>query len=128
MKIIPSWPVTTSASDTRKWVALLASFGGAVAFTAFAAALVWIVWRGGWGKGTELARIDILGTALIIVLGGAISANLAFGFVLNRRSFKIGKGGIDISGGDEPPVAAAAQAVAAAATDKAAEITEDAKP
>jgi len=104
VRLLPRWPVTDHPRDTRKWVALLASFGGAIAFTVFAAALVWIVWRGDWSKATEFKRLEILGTALFIVLGAAAAANLAFGFVINRRSFKIGKDGLEASGGDDSAI------------------------
>lgn len=104
MRLFPRWPVTEGPSDTRKWLALLASFGGAMVFTAGAAVLVWIIWKGGWSPETEAKRLDLLGWAMIMMLAGSISTNWAFGFVLNRRSLRISKDGIEASGGDEPAV------------------------
>lgn len=102
LRIFPRWPVSDHPSDTRKWVALLVSFGGAVVFTAGAAMLVHIIWKGGWTAGTEGQRLEILGTALFMILGGAIAANLAFGFVITPRKYKVGKDGIEAEGGDQP--------------------------
>jgi hypothetical protein len=98
---LPNWPITDNPSDTRKWVALLASFGGAVVFTIGAGILVWIIWKGGWSPDTQAKRLDLLGWAMVLLLAGSISTNWAFGFVLNRRMLKITKDGLEASGGDE---------------------------
>lgn len=98
----PSWPISDTPLDTRKWVALLFSFGGAVVFTIGAALLVWIVWKGGWAAARQEQQLEILGIALFMVLGGSLGINLGFGFVMGRRSFKISKDGLEASGGDEP--------------------------
>lgn len=98
-------PISDNPSDSRKWVALLASFGGTIVFTAGAAVMVYIVWKGQWSPAMETKRLDLLGWALMLLLGGAISGNWAFGFVLNRRSIKLSKDGFEASGGDDTPPA-----------------------
>jgi hypothetical protein len=102
MRLFPRWPVTDNPADTRKWVALLASFGGAIIFTIGAGLMVWIIWKGKWSPAMEAKRLDLLGWAMLMMLAGSISTNWAFGFILNRRSIKISKDGLEASGGDEP--------------------------
>jgi hypothetical protein len=102
IRIFPRWPVTDNPSDTRKWVALIVSFGGNIVFTIGAGIMVWIIWKGGWSPATEGKRLDLLGWAMLMLLGGSITGNWAYGFVLNRRTFKISKDGIEASGGDDP--------------------------
>lgn len=113
MSFLPKWPISESPSDTRKWVALLASFGGTMVFTIGAGLLVWIVWKGDWSAAMEGKRLDLLGWAMMLMLAGALSGNWAFGFVLNRRSLKITKDGIEASGGDPDPATVAAAPVPA---------------
>lgn len=100
MSIFPRWPVTESPSDTRKWVALLASFGGAIVFTVGAGLLVWVIWKGGWSPERQEQQLQILGVALFMVLGGSLAGILGFGFVMGRRSFKISKDGVELEGGE----------------------------
>lgn len=97
-RIFPRWPVADSPLDTRKWVALLASLGGAVVFTLGTAAMVMLLWKGGWTAGTEAKRLDYVGYIALMVCGGALAANLGFSFVMGRRSYKISKDGIEITG------------------------------
>lgn len=100
-RIWPRWPVSDTPLDTRKWVALLASFGGALIFTAGTIAMVMLLWKGGWSAATEGARLEYVGIIAIMVCGGSLAANLGFSFVMGRRSFKISKDGLEASGGDE---------------------------
>lgn len=117
-----------AARDLRAFIALWASILGTMALTLFAAAMVYILWLGGWGKGTETVRIDKLGliAVLIIVIMGVTMTSL--GLAINRRVIKANVPGasFEASGGDEGPVAA--EAVASAAVDKADEIKAGAKP
>lgn len=99
----PSWPAAETPSDTRKWVALLASFGGAVAMSAGGAALVLLLWKGGFSPGTEAQRIEIFGWALMVMLGGAVAVNISYGFVITPRKYKLGRDGLEASGGEEHP-------------------------
>lgn len=100
-RIFPRWPVSDSPLDTRKWVALLASFGGAIIFTAATAAMVLLLWKGGWSEGTEGKRLDTLGYLALMICGGALAANLGFSFIMGRRTFKITKDGLEATGEGE---------------------------
>lgn len=78
-----------------------AMVGAAVAMTIFAAALVWIVWRGGWPPAQASRQLDILGKslwlALVMILVIVVS-------LTNQKFSAKGLGGsIDLSGQDEPP-------------------------
>lgn len=97
----PRWPVSESPLDTRKWVALLASFGGAIIFTLGTAAMVLLLWKGGWSPETEARRLDTLGILALMICGGALAANLGFGFIMGRRTFKITKDGLEAAGEGE---------------------------
>lgn len=119
-----TWLKSLAPRDLRAYIALWASIGGTMALTGFSIWLVWILWRGGWGKGTELARIEKIGliAILIIVIMGITMTGL--GLAINRRQLRGKAFGAEFeaSGGDDAP--AAAQAVAEAAVVKADEITE----
>lgn len=123
-----TWLKSLAPRDLRAYIALWASIGGTMALTGFSIWLVWILWRGGWDKGTELARIEKIGliAILIIVIMGITMTGL--GLAINRRQLRGKAFGAEFeaSGGDDAP--AAAQAVAEAAVVKADEITEEAKP
>jgi hypothetical protein len=122
------WLKGLAPRDLRAFIALIASIGGTMALTVVACWIVWILWKGGWQVGTELARIDKIGliAILVIVIMGVTMTSL--GLAINRRQLKGSAFGasFEASGGDEAP--AAAQAVAHAAADKADQITEEAKP
>jgi hypothetical protein len=94
--VIPGWP----PKDWRAFVALAASIAGAAVMTGMAAWLIHIVWKGGWKVGTEGQRLDTLGTALLLTLGIIGLILLGLGMAINRRSFKLGKDGIEASGGE----------------------------
>lgn len=100
-RLWPTWTVSESAADTRKWVALLASFGGAVALSAGAVGLTLILWKGGFSPSSEAQRIDILGWSVLMLIGGTVAINISYGFVITPRKIKVGKDGIEASGGDE---------------------------
>jgi len=70
----------------------LSLFGAGVALTLFSAAIVLIVWLGAWSPSTEAQRLDILGNALMAVLGGVILSliGLAVGGPIGRISGKVG--------------------------------------
>lgn len=74
--------------DIRAMVALVASIVGSGVMTLFSVWLVYILWLGGWGKGTEDERIKWLGIGMIVLLGGMLMAISALGMAINRRSFK----------------------------------------
>lgn len=122
-----TWLKSMPARDLRAFIALIASIGGTMALTLVSVWVVRILWKGGWSGGTEIARIDKIGliAILVIVIMGVTMTSL--GLAINRRSVKGSAFGasFEATGGDDAP--AAAQAVAAAATDKADQITEEAK-
>lgn len=94
-------PVPQQPRDVRAWIALWASIGGAIALTLCTAGMVLILWIGGWAETTALVRLDVLGKIAILTLSGALVVLVSLGFAINRRSLKIGKDGIEASGGDE---------------------------
>jgi hypothetical protein len=69
------WNAMLKAAPLRLW----AIIGAAVVLTAFAAALVLVVWKGPWDASQQVAQINILGWALWITLGmiGIIVASIA---------------------------------------------------
>lgn len=105
---LPRWP----ARDWRAMFALLASIIGAASLTFFAGGLVWIIWRGGWPASTDGARIDLLGRAMMLSLGGSLLVLVSLGLAINRREIRVGRDGVEISGGDgDPPPPAPAPTV-----------------
>ncbi len=118
-----TWLKSLAQRDLRALIALVASIGGGIAMTAFAVWITWILWRGEWGAGTELARIDKLGLALILVISISGITLASYGLAINKRTLKLGRDGFEASGGDDAP--AAAHAVAEAAAEKAEQIQED---
>lgn len=117
-----TWLRSLAPRDLRALIALLASIGGGIAMTIFAVWIAWILAWGRWGTGTELARIDKLGLALILILSISGITLASYGLAINKRTLKLGKDGFEASGGEDAP--AAAQAVADAAASKAEEIKE----
>jgi hypothetical protein len=119
-----TWLASLAPRDLRAFIALIASIGGTMALTLIAVWITWVLWRGGWPKGTELARIDKIGliAVLVIVIMGVTMTSL--GLAINRRVVKanIGSAGFEASGGDDPtsPIVAGAAAGAAAGASAAA--------
>lgn len=122
------WLATLAQRDLRALIALTFSVAGAAVLTGFAAWVTWILWKGGWSGGTEVARIDALAKALLglLLIVGVVLVSL--GLAINRRQVKatlpFGTA-FEASGGDDaaPIVHAAAQgaaqgAVTAAQTEK----------
>lgn len=73
-----------------------------MAFTFFAGALVYVVWKGGWPVETSEMRIEILGQALLLAMAGSLVVLISLGFAINRRMVKITRDGLVASGGDGP--------------------------
>lgn len=120
-----TWLRSLAPRDLRALIALIASIGGGIAMTVFAVWITWILWQGPWAAGTELARIDKLGLALILILSISGITLASYGLAINKRTLKLGKDGFEASGGDDAP--AAAQAVASAAKREADEIAGEAR-
>ncbi|HEY0265711.1 MAG TPA: hypothetical protein VGC16_03105 [Rhizomicrobium sp.] len=90
------WKALLAAASIRFW----AMVGAAMMLTAFAAWLVWIVaWH--WPPPVETGRrLDILGKALWIVLGGIVLVVIA---LTGKRVEASGLWGrLDVRGGDDP--------------------------
>ncbi len=123
-----TWLRTLAPRDLRAFVALMASIGGTMALTVLIVGVIYILWRGGWAVGTELARIDKIGliAILLTVIMGVTMTGL--GLAINRRVLKanVGGSGFEASGGDDVP--AAAQAVADTAQHTADIIKEESRP
>lgn len=94
---LPNWP----PKDWRAFLALAFSVIGAAMLTALAVWQTWILWRGGWSLATEAERLDTLGLAHIVTIGGVLAVLLSLGLAINRRSIRLGKDGLDVSGGDD---------------------------
>lgn len=112
-----AWLKSLQPRDLRAFIALWASIGGTMALTVVIVWLIWIFWRGGWGNGTELARIDKLGliAVLITVIMGVVMVSL--GLAINRRSVKGSAFGasFEATGGDDATISNVAAAAAGAA-------------
>ncbi len=117
-----TWLRSMAPRDLRAFIALIGSIGGTMALTGIIVGIIWVLWRGGWAGGTELARIDKIGliAILLTVIMGVTMTSL--GLAINRRSVKGSAFGasFEATGGDEE--AKAADAVAHAAVEKADEI------
>ncbi len=98
-----TWLRSLAPRDLRAFVALLASIGGTMGLTLIIVGIIYILWRGGWAVGTEIARIDKIGliAILLTVIMGVTMTGL--GLAINRRSVKGGAFGatFEASGGDE---------------------------
>lgn len=127
-----AWLKSLAPRDLRAFIALWASIGGTMALTLAVVGAVMILWRGGWSKGTELARIDKIGLIAIIVTVIMGVTMTSLGLAINRRSVKatgpLGTG-FEASGGDDPAQTAATvgAAAGAAAAVAATAATPDAK-
>lgn len=94
---LPGWP----PRDLRAFIALCASVGGSIALTGFAAAIVVILWQGAWPVATAPLRIDLLGKALMLSLAGSLLVLISLGLAINKRSVKLTRDGLDVSGGED---------------------------
>ena len=131
-----NWLRSLAPRDLRAFIALMASIGGTMALTLVIVWMIWIIWRGGWQIGTELARIDKIGliAILLTIIMGLTMTGL--GLAINRRTLRgnIGSSGFEASGGDEPtpqtitPAAAGAAAGATAGASVASSTVEEPKP
>lgn len=115
-RALPAW----SAREWRAMIALIASIAGAGMLTWLTWWLIEILTNQGDRLITELVRDrnvrDEVGTVLIVImqvlawavkllLAGVIAVLLSLGLAINRRQVRIGRQGLDISGGDgeDPP-------------------------
>ncbi len=96
---LPAWP----PRDLRAFIALAASVGGSIALTGLAAAIVAILWLGTWPVATAELRIGLLGKAMMLALAGSLLVLISLGLAINKRSVKLTRDGLDVSGGDDAP-------------------------
>lgn len=137
------WLASLLPRDLRAFIALVASIGGTMALTVVVCGIVWILWRGGWSTGTEIARIDKIGLVaiLVTVIMGVVMVSL--GLAINRRSVRGSAFGasFEATGGDDSTVStttvaaaagaaagAAAAATASAPTPPPAKLADDSLP
>lgn len=92
--------MTLPPETPREWrarVALIASIGGAIAMTVYAAVSLYMLgyvpmWADRVPNVTNLGMLALAGA--LIVLG-------TLGMAINRRTFKLSRDGIEASGGDD---------------------------
>lgn len=85
----------------RRAVLALVFAGAGVALTLFAAAQVWIIWRGDWPAEAWAVRLNFIGGSLYAVLAllGLVLTGLAMTVALRQVSAKFGGGEFSASGG-----------------------------
>ncbi len=95
--------MTPPSAEWRRWLYALAWLGGGVAMTVLA---IWLIQRlqdPAWGLVTAPQRIDILGRALMLSLGGALLVQLGLGLRNAIRNIKGEAGGASFEvSGHEP--------------------------
>jgi hypothetical protein len=119
-----TWLRSMMPRDLRAFIALVASIGGTMTLTGIIVGIIWILWRGGWPNGTEIARIDKIGliAILLTVIMGVTMTSL--GLAINRRSLKGSAFGasFEATGGDEDARAQTLTAASEALAEKADEV------
>jgi hypothetical protein len=114
--LLPRWP----ARDWRAMIALIASIAGAAVLTWFAWWLVNLLSAEADRLLAEIVRNQNarseIGAVLVVIIKteawglkllliGIIAVLLSLGLAINRRSIRLGKSGLDMSGGeDDTPV------------------------
>lgn len=101
-------PQLTPTSESLRRLMTLALFGAGVVCTLGAAAMVLIIWLGGWTDDTQAQRLEILGWALLGMLAGvlAVIVSFAIGGPVGRLKGGIGLASFEASAvGDGAPVA-----------------------
>lgn len=88
------WRAAIAAAPVRFW----AMVGAAIALTALAAVLIWIVWAGGWHN-QQPRQLDILGKALWLDLG--MLGLIVLALTMQHLSAKGAWGSVDVGGGGE---------------------------
>lgn len=98
-----AWLKSLAPRDLRAFIALWASILGTMALTMIVVGMIYILWRGGWSRGTEELRIDKLGliAVLVVIIMGVTMTSL--GLAINRRSLRGSAFGasFEASGGDD---------------------------
>lgn len=83
------------------------SYDAGVVCTAGEAAMVLIIWLGGWTSDTQAQRLEILGWALLGMLAGvpAVIISFAIGGPVGRLKGGIGRASFEASSASGEPVA-----------------------
>ena len=101
-------PQLTPTSEGLRRMMTIALFGAGVVCTLGAAAMVLIIWLGGWTSDTQAQRLEILGWALLGMLAGVLAVIISFaiGGPVGRLKGGIGLASFEASAvGDGAPVA-----------------------
>lgn len=105
---VPVNPQLTPQSESLRRLMTIALFGAGVVCTLGAAAMVLIIWLGGWTSDTQAQRLEILGWALLGMLAGVLAVIISFaiGGPVGRLKGGIGLASFEASAaGDGAPVA-----------------------
>jgi fructose-specific phosphotransferase system IIC component len=100
----PVNPQLTPQSESLRRLMTLALFGAGIVCTVGAAAMVLIIWLGGWTDDTQAQRLEILSYALLGMLAGvlAVIVSFAIGGPVGRLKGGIGLATFEASSGSEP--------------------------
>lgn len=104
----PINPQLTPQSESLRRLMTIALFGAGVVCTAGAAAMVLIIWLGGWTSDTQAQRLEILGWALLGMLAGVLAVIISFAIGGPVGRLKAGNGLVSFEAsatGDGAPVA-----------------------
>lgn len=105
---VPVNPQLTPQSESLRRLMTIALFGAGVVCTLGAAAMVLIIWLGGWTSDTQAQRLEILGWALLGMLAGVLAVIISFaiGGPVGRLKGGIGLASFEASSAsDGAPVA-----------------------
>lgn len=105
---VPVNPQLTPQSESLRRLMTLALFGAGIVCTLGAAAMVLIIWIGGWTDDTQAQRLEILSWALLGMLAGVIAVIISFAIGGPVGRLKAGNGLVSFeasSAGDAAPVA-----------------------
>jgi hypothetical protein len=106
---VPVNPQLTPQSESLRRLMTIALFGAGVVCTFGAAAMVLIIWLGGWTSDTQAQRLEILGWALLGMLAGILAVIISFAIGGPVGRLKAGNGLVSFeassSAAEGPPVA-----------------------
>lgn len=96
-------PQLSPQSESLRRLMTLALFGAGIVCTVGAAAMVLIIWLGGWTPDTQPQRLEILGWALLGMLAGilAVIISFAIGGPVGRLSGSLGLASFSASAAPE---------------------------
>lgn len=103
----PINPQMTPQSESLRRLMTVALFGAGVVCTVGAAAMVLIIWLGGWTDDTQAQRLEILSYAMLGMLAGilAVIVSFAIGGPVGRLKGGIGLASFEASSSAGEPIA-----------------------